>query len=589
MDDWSPRTVRRPGPHDVFSSGAPTRTLAVARSTSVDDRDLDTASQPTVGLGLQGGPWLDAQTGRPRCGSDARTEGSVDDSQRVSPLPWASSARPAPPLARSGSLGLPRLVTNSMWPSPASESDLPLHSPSAPLSRQASSSSRHTPGCSPLAKRATLAVDNHPGGLFRRSSSPSPYSSRSATPLIPFEETDGLESGASSRTGSTTSSSDVPSTKTFDPLELGLRALRSLGGDRDATPRSTGTLPLASAMRLFATGSVLSRRTKRTQEPGSGTASPARTPNMRSLALPLTGSPILRSRRSAQTLGPVPDSTRKRSRSIQNRFREQERSKVLRKRVDVLTAVATVAVLGTVVLLVRMLFLPSGTAPLSPRKGATVGLHPQRDTLALYRIIGNDLPPRHSPGQTLTNLRFLLEHEDDFDALPSLSGLASASVTKRHSSKKASRSLFGSGGRDRLKVEKFYVLNRLANATQIASVRGLLEEHAVDEDHILEIPFEWDEYKKRSWTWDREVGWGEGMEAVWGIGRKTADNATRELPREVSVAALAGTGSTEQDVTSSEDSWLARKEAMARLRALDYTYHDKNLYAMNNVGRPCIV
>lgn len=33
--------------------------------------------------------------------------------------------------------------------------------------------------------------------------------------------------------------------------------------------------------------------------------------------------------------------------------------------------------------------------------------------LALVRIIGNDLPPRHEPGQTLKNLRFILDHESE--------------------------------------------------------------------------------------------------------------------------------------------------------------------------------
>jgi len=33
------------------------------------------------------------------------------------------------------------------------------------------------------------------------------------------------------------------------------------------------------------------------------------------------------------------------------------------------------------------------------------------DSFVLYRIIGNDLPPRHRDGQTLDNLRFILENE----------------------------------------------------------------------------------------------------------------------------------------------------------------------------------
>lgn len=35
-------------------------------------------------------------------------------------------------------------------------------------------------------------------------------------------------------------------------------------------------------------------------------------------------------------------------------------------------------------------------------------------SFALYRILGNDLEPRHSVGQTITNLRFILENEEEF-------------------------------------------------------------------------------------------------------------------------------------------------------------------------------
>ena len=34
--------------------------------------------------------------------------------------------------------------------------------------------------------------------------------------------------------------------------------------------------------------------------------------------------------------------------------------------------------------------------------------------IALYRILGNDLPPRHKIGQTFLNLNFILNHEPDF-------------------------------------------------------------------------------------------------------------------------------------------------------------------------------
>lgn len=36
----------------------------------------------------------------------------------------------------------------------------------------------------------------------------------------------------------------------------------------------------------------------------------------------------------------------------------------------------------------------------------------QAETFGLYRILGNDLPPRHTAGQSESNLRFILEHEE---------------------------------------------------------------------------------------------------------------------------------------------------------------------------------
>jgi hypothetical protein len=38
------------------------------------------------------------------------------------------------------------------------------------------------------------------------------------------------------------------------------------------------------------------------------------------------------------------------------------------------------------------------------------------DTFVLYRILGNDLPPRHKSGQSLSNLKFILENEPELYA-----------------------------------------------------------------------------------------------------------------------------------------------------------------------------
>src|SRR5260221_10470142 len=50
---------------------------------------------------------------------------------------------------------------------------------------------------------------------------------------------------------------------------------------------------------------------------------------------------------------------------------------------------------------------PSGAS----RQQVPVQSGPAR--FALTRIIGNDLPPRHAPGRSLKNLRFILENEAD--------------------------------------------------------------------------------------------------------------------------------------------------------------------------------
>ena len=41
------------------------------------------------------------------------------------------------------------------------------------------------------------------------------------------------------------------------------------------------------------------------------------------------------------------------------------------------------------------------------------GAHRWPRTFALYRILGNDLPPRHAPGQTRRNLEYILDHEPE--------------------------------------------------------------------------------------------------------------------------------------------------------------------------------
>lgn len=93
------------------------------------------------------------------------------------------------------------------------------------------------------------------------------------------------------------------------------------------------------------------------------------------------------------------------------------------------------------------------------------GKHLQKDTFALYRIIGNDLPPRHSPDQTLSNLEFMLKFEPAFDD-----------------------------------CRKIWVLNRIVDPEQEERIRELLERYSAE---YLVIPFDADEYRRIGWNFER--------------------------------------------------------------------------------------
>ncbi|MDF3057816.1 MAG: hypothetical protein K0R17_2031 [Rariglobus sp.] len=87
---------------------------------------------------------------------------------------------------------------------------------------------------------------------------------------------------------------------------------------------------------------------------------------------------------------------------------------------------------------------------------ASSPLSQQSNTFVLYRIIGNDLPPRHREGQSLANLRFILENE------PALAH-----------------------------CEKRWVVNRITDSAQEAAVLALLAQH---NQPVLHLPFVADEY-----------------------------------------------------------------------------------------------
>jgi hypothetical protein len=80
----------------------------------------------------------------------------------------------------------------------------------------------------------------------------------------------------------------------------------------------------------------------------------------------------------------------------------------------------------------------------------------QADTFVLYRILGNDLPPRHRSGQSLANLKFILENE------PALPG-----------------------------CEKRWVVNRIIDPSVESALLDLLQQHR---QPVLHIPFVQSDY-----------------------------------------------------------------------------------------------
>lgn len=125
--------------------------------------------------------------------------------------------------------------------------------------------------------------------------------------------------------------------------------------------------------------------------------------------------------------------------------------------------------------------------------------------ILLYRILGNDLPPRHKPGQTLKNLRFILEHESEF-----------------------------------LNTKKLWLLNRIVNPEYEEAIIELLKLH---NQNYIRLPFDEQEYLKK-------------------------DFRLEDFP--------------EPDFFHSNKFMNFSKEK--KLRAIDYIYHEKNLYAINNNG-----
>src|SRR5690606_9396 len=80
------------------------------------------------------------------------------------------------------------------------------------------------------------------------------------------------------------------------------------------------------------------------------------------------------------------------------------------------------------------------------------------DTFVLYRILGNDLYPRHKKGQTCQNLKFLLENEPELE-----------------------------------NCEKRWIVNRIIDKEEEKAIITLLEKF---NQPYLHIPFNPDEYRR---------------------------------------------------------------------------------------------
>jgi len=81
--------------------------------------------------------------------------------------------------------------------------------------------------------------------------------------------------------------------------------------------------------------------------------------------------------------------------------------------------------------------------------------------LAIVRVLGNDLEPRHAAGQTLRNLRFILEHEEDFPG-----------------------------------VYKHWIVNRITDPEVEGQITELLDASG---HHYTRIPFSSSDYQQVGW------------------------------------------------------------------------------------------
>ena len=98
------------------------------------------------------------------------------------------------------------------------------------------------------------------------------------------------------------------------------------------------------------------------------------------------------------------------------------------------------------------------------RQYAHSPLAAEPETFCLLRIVGNDLVPRHSRGQSRANVAFTLEHEPAFEG-----------------------------------CTKLWVLNRIFDAEEEAAIIGLIERHG---QPYHRIPFDLAAYAQEPWNVD---------------------------------------------------------------------------------------
>lgn len=191
----------------------------------------------------------------------------------------------------------------------------------------------------------------------------------------------------------------------------------------------------------------------------------------------------------------------------------------------------------------------------------------ERDSMLIYRIIGNDLPPRHSSNQTLNNLKFIIENENDFQELTQTKQPIEQHYQHQHQyHRRYKQTTLNS-----LKVKKFYILNRIVNQTQFETVYNLLIDQGIPKSQVLVIPFEIEEYSKRELRAPNDI---EKLDAK----QIDIENEIKTLDQIKSKDYAFGFQDEFDEIEEK------RKLAINRLRSLDSMYHEKNLYAMNNNG-----